>query len=137
MAITIKKIRAIEGLVITAILLLSTSAFAGEVLEFSCNSCGFVSNAVDKGCGLPGRPNHNSCQQVVYCGNCKNFTNVPITTSSYETAVSPIGEEDFLGAKRKYYHCPKCGGKAFKYEGPTCPICLKNTLKAERVGVWD
>jgi len=134
----IKKVIVKEVFLILAIMTISSIAFAGTMTELSCDSCGYKSKALYEGVAGEGYSN-----SIVYCEICKNFYAIP-TKIVFETdrhKKSDIPEttekEKFLGKERLVYRCPKCGGKAFTYDGPLCPICKNGRLHKRIVGVWD
>lgn len=113
-------------------------AFAGTLVELSCDTCGFKSGSMQEGCGFAG-VRHT----IIFCDICKTFYSIP-TDIEFETEknagadlVKPTGKEDFLGSERLVYPCPRCGSKGFSYDGPACPMCNKGTLKKEDLGYWD
>lgn len=122
----------------TVFTILSDIALAGALIQFSCSKCKFKSDSIPEGCGFAGIGH-----TVVFCNNCKKFDSIPtkidFQTEQNEDAgiVKSIGEEEFLGVKRLVYPCPRCGSKAFAYDGPVCPICRKGRLKKEDMGLWD
>jgi Zn finger protein HypA/HybF involved in hydrogenase expression len=121
-----------------SIVILSNIVFAGALVEFHCDKCGFKSSSVSEGCGLMGVE-----YTVVYCKICKDFYAIP-TEIAFETErnksvipVKPIGKKEFLGTERLIYPCPKCSSEVFVYNGPICPICTKGRLRKNTVGLWD
>lgn len=125
-------------LLFTIFIIFSNIAVAGTLIQFSCSECGFKSDSITEGCGFAGIEN-----TVIFCNNCKKFDSIPakiiFQTEENKSAniVEPMGEEEFLEAKRLVYPCPRCGSKAFAYDGPVCPICKKGVLRKEETGLWD
>jgi predicted RNA-binding Zn-ribbon protein involved in translation (DUF1610 family) len=109
------------------IFLFSALVYAATSVKFRCPSCGYQSEGLTEGPLMVGS------YSIVYCPTCKQFHNIltfvgPIGASTNKKAVQSTGKEDFEGAQRLTYPCPKCGSKTFDYQGPLCPICKKENL---------
>jgi len=127
-----------KGLVILGIMFISTTAFAGTMTQLYCDKCGYKSNILHEGLGFEGYAN-----SIVYCEVCRDFYAIPteivFETDRHKKSDIPKATEKgkILGEERLVYCCPKCGDKAFAYDGPVCPICKKGRLQKRSVGVWD
>jgi hypothetical protein len=125
-------------LVIAIIMLVAGVACAGDIIKLCCDRCGYESKDILEGVGMAGFGN-----TIIYCPSCKTFSAIP-TRVAFESGLKvepdlakPEGKETFLSAERLVYKCPACGGKAFAYDGPLCPLCCEGDLRKEMVGNWD
>lgn len=114
-------------------------AFAGEVVKFVCDTCGFQSGNLFTGSGTLIKENI-----VVYCDHCKNFyvitpsaQEIQIATDKILKPKSATEESVFPEGRKKVYSCPNCNSDAVVYENEICPICKKGTLRRQFVGRWD
>lgn len=113
-------------------------ALAGEIVLLKCDGCDHKFSRVFTGCGRKGIE-----KTTVYCGTCRDFSALATARRfgnpgpGDSVIVKPKGKAPFLGEERVFYACQKCGGEAFVYTGPVCPVCRKGKLASRRVGLWD
>jgi rubrerythrin len=122
MKISLKRI-----IFVGVIILFAAFVYAATSVWLRCSSCGYQSAQLIEGPMMAGS------NSIVYCPACKQFHSIltydnPSLPAARKKAVQSTGKEDFEGAQRLTYPCPKCGSKAYDYQGPLCPICKKGNL---------
>jgi len=125
------------SLLILAGLFVPAGLIAGTISVLSCDACEYESGQLYVGSGFAGIEN-----TIIFCPHCQKYMAIPtkaVVSGDFQNKkiIKPIAEEVFLGQKCLYYSCPKCRGKAYDYQGKTCPLCLKGKISKLDVGDWD